>query len=220
MSLQRSVLSSTALVLAICSAAPAFAQARVFDVPAQDAVRAIPELARQAHLQIVASARDLTGVRTAAIKGTMDARDALRRLIAGTPLRIISDDGQIVTLRSDRPGDQRGMRKGVLRGRVFNAATGQYLQNAEVRIGGSNSATYTDSDGSFRIGDVPIGSATIIVRYAGLADYSSVANVTDDQAAALDIQMVPQALAAGSGDITVVGARSGQAAALMTISAR
>jgi iron complex outermembrane receptor protein len=214
MSLRRSVLSSTAIVVAICAATPALAQARVFDVPAQDAVRAIPELARQAHLQVVAPARDLVGVRTPAIKGTMDAREALRRLIAGTPLRIVSDDGQIVTLRSGRPGGDHGAARSVLRGRVLNAATGQYLQNAEVRIAGANIATYTNSDGSFRIADVPMGSVTVMVRYAGLADYKNIVSLDDEQPAPLDIQMEPEALAEG-GDITVVGARSGQAAALM-----
>ena len=61
-------------------------------------------LARQGQVQIVASARNLEGVMTPAVKGRMDVRTALRRLIAGTPLRIDSDDGQIITLRSSVQG--------------------------------------------------------------------------------------------------------------------
>lgn len=101
MFIRNSILSGTAIA-AVIAATPALAQERSFDLPAQPAVKAIPAFARQAQLQIIASARDLAGVRTPAIKGRMDARAALRRLIAGTPLKIASDDGQVVTLRSAR----------------------------------------------------------------------------------------------------------------------
>lgn len=190
----------------------------MFNVAAQPAVKAIPEFARQAQIQIVASARDLAGVRTPAIKGSMTARAALRQLIGGTPLQVVSDDGQIVTLRSSRPTDKgpvRGAARGVVRGRVLNTTTGQYLQNAEVRILGANIAVYTDDDGSFRIFDVPTGDVTVVVRYAGLKDYKTVVTVRRDQPASLDVEMAAQGSESGSGDITVVGARSGQAAALM-----
>src|ERR1700749_2278413 len=91
-----SFLACGASVVALVSAAPACAQERVFDIPAQPAVRAIPELARQGQVQIVASARHLEGISTPAVKGRMDVRAALRLLIAGTPLKIDSDDGQII----------------------------------------------------------------------------------------------------------------------------
>jgi hypothetical protein len=64
---RHSFLASTAIVLSLGLAAPAVAQVRTFDIPAQAAVKAIPELARQAQIEIIASARDLTGVRTPAI---------------------------------------------------------------------------------------------------------------------------------------------------------
>jgi iron complex outermembrane receptor protein len=54
-----SVLACGASVVALATAAPAAAQERIFDIPAQPAVRAIPELARQGQVQIVAPARDL-----------------------------------------------------------------------------------------------------------------------------------------------------------------
>ena len=92
---RESILAGTAVAVCLMAAPAAYAQSRVFDVPAQPAVKAIPEFARQAQLQIVASARDLNGVETPAIKGAMDVREALRRLLAGTPLQIVSDDGQI-----------------------------------------------------------------------------------------------------------------------------
>jgi TonB-dependent receptor len=217
---RHTILCGSAIAASVVSA-PAYAQGRSFDIPAQAAVKAIPELARQGQIQIVASARDLAGVRTPAIKGTMDAREALRRLIAGTPLRIVGDDGQTVTLRSNRASDNgkgRGVGSGVVRGRVLNTATGQYLHNAEVRVEGTDIVTYTDDDGGFRITDVPNGDVTIVVRYAGLQDIRTTTNIAAGKPTRIDIEMRPQSLNAGnegSQDITVVGVRSGEAAALM-----
>src|SRR3546814_17002547 len=97
--------------IARIASAPVQAQERVCDVPAQPAIDAIPEFARQAEIQIVAPARDLEGILTPEIKGRMDARAALRRLLAGTPLQIASDSGPVITLRSSR-SDRNSVVKG------------------------------------------------------------------------------------------------------------
>ncbi len=70
-----------------------------FDVPAMDAISAIPEFARQAGLQIVAPADRLRGMQTAALRGTYEIRRALKQLLIGTGLEIASDDGTIITLQ-------------------------------------------------------------------------------------------------------------------------
>ncbi len=70
-----------------------------FDIPATDAISAIPEFARQAGLQIVAPADRLKGVKTLALKGTYDIRKALKQLLIGTGLEISSDDGTTITLQ-------------------------------------------------------------------------------------------------------------------------
>ncbi len=89
---------ATALALLAC-AMPAAAQQRAFDVPAQGAASAISAFARQAGLQVVAPADGLEGVRTQALKGAMDARAALRKLIEGTGLEIVSDSNGVIVLR-------------------------------------------------------------------------------------------------------------------------
>jgi len=78
----------------------AWAQQANFDVPAIEAIKAIPEFARQAGIQIVAPADQLKGITTPAIKGAMDARAALRMLLIGTGLEIASDDGAVITLKA------------------------------------------------------------------------------------------------------------------------
>ncbi len=215
-----SLLSCGVAPIALAIAAPAIAQDRVFDIAAQPAARAIPELARQGQVQIVASARNLEGVMTPAVKGRMDVRTALARLIAGTPLRIDSDDGQVITLRSSAQGvnGTAAVGSGVVRGRVLNAATGEYVRNAEIRVEGTTIAAYSEDGGQFRLAGVPAGQATVVVRYTGLQEARAVVAVEADQAANLDVTLNPRAYVATDGEVeavTIVAKREGQAAAIM-----
>lgn len=217
-----SVLSCGVAIVAIASSMPAYAQDRAFNVPAQAAVTAIPELARQAQVQIVAPARDLTGINTPAVKGRMDVRAAIRKLIEGTPLHIASDDGQIITLNSTaRAGAARqGVGSGTVRGRILNSVTGGYVANAEIRVAGSSNTTYSDGDGSFRIAGVPEGQAVISVKYTGLETAQATVNVVNGEAATLDFTLQPASYGGADGGsdataITVTARRDGQAAAIM-----
>ncbi|MFZ0268786.1 TonB-dependent receptor domain-containing protein [Caulobacter sp.] len=100
MMLKKTLAGGVAVVaLTLACAMPAAAQQRPFDVPAQGAASAISTFARQAGLQVVAPADGLEGVRTQALKGPMDARVALRKLIDGTGLEIASDAGGVIVLR-------------------------------------------------------------------------------------------------------------------------
>lgn len=88
-----------AALAALTVAGAAIAQQRTFDIPAQEAVRAIPEFARQAGIQIIAPSSQLRGVRTPALRGDLDARQALRVLLRGTGLEVATDNGTVITLR-------------------------------------------------------------------------------------------------------------------------
>jgi iron complex outermembrane receptor protein len=57
---------------------------------------------------------------------------------------------------------------GMVSGRVSNAATGTYLENAEVRIAGTNLVTTTLSGGRYHLTNVPAGPVTITASYTGL----------------------------------------------------
>ena len=65
----RNVLLASAIAAALALPPHAVAQQRRFEVPAQPAVTAIPELARQAQVQIIAPAGSLEGIDTPAIAG-------------------------------------------------------------------------------------------------------------------------------------------------------
>ena len=221
----KNVLLATAIAAALASAPQAMAQQRTFTVPAQPAVTAIPELARQAQVQIIAPAGSLEGINTPAIAGDMDAREALRMLLAGTGLTIQSDEGNVILLQTAGGGATRAQSEqqvgsGGVRGRILNTATGEYVRNAEIRVEGTTIITYSEDGGNFRLNGVPAGDVTVVVRYTGLQESKAAVTVVADQIVTLDFELrVPSYSAAGSADelnmVIVTAKREGQASAIM-----
>src|SRR6185436_17033791 len=58
---------------------------------------------------------------------------------------------------------------GAVEGRVQNAVTGNYLNNARVRVAGTNIEAFTNSSGEYHITGVPAGPATLNIFYTGMA---------------------------------------------------
>lgn len=92
-------LCASTTIAALLVAASAVAQTVRFNVPSEAAAKSIPEFARQAGIQITAPVSGLHNVVTPAIIGNQDVRAALAKLVAGTGLEIVSDDGQTIVLR-------------------------------------------------------------------------------------------------------------------------
>src|SRR5258705_1070942 len=57
---------------------------------------------------------------------------------------------------------------GTVSGRIANAATGAFLQGAEVSIVGLPARALSDRDGSFTLPGIPTGPHTLRVYYTGL----------------------------------------------------
>lgn len=66
---------------------------RAFDVPAGVAEQRLLELSEQAGVQILFPANAVEGIRTNAVEGQFAPRQALTKLLAGTPLVVVEDDG-------------------------------------------------------------------------------------------------------------------------------
>jgi len=153
-------LAAVAMVLA----SPAVAQVRAIDIPAQPLPAAIAALGKQARLQIVAPADGLEAVRTRPVKGPMDPRVALRRLIDGTGLEIASDDGGRIVLRraarqvgNDTPavpaaGEQQAGGEIVVTGYRASLRTAREIKRRSDAI--------VDSVAAEDIGQLPDNSAT------------------------------------------------------------
>lgn len=125
------LLGSVAFAVFFSSAA--WAQTRTFDVPSEPAVKAIPEFARQAGIQIVAPARDLKGVVTPEVKGSLDVHDALRRLLSGTGASITSDDGQTIVLQVSPKNVEAAPNSGAASGDVGGSSVETVVVTAEKR---------------------------------------------------------------------------------------
>lgn len=86
------------------TAHPVLAQSRSFAIAAQPAASGISEFARQAGVQILAPEAATQGRQTGAVKGPMPVAEALKALLAGTDLAVISNDGRTIVLGKPSPG--------------------------------------------------------------------------------------------------------------------
>jgi iron complex outermembrane recepter protein len=85
LSLQQHLMAGAAIV-AVASASPAEAQTRTFDVPAEPAAQGIPQFAKQAGVQIIASGNVVRDRRTNTVRGAYTIEEGLRLLFNGTGL--------------------------------------------------------------------------------------------------------------------------------------
>ncbi|HQF37759.1 MAG TPA: carboxypeptidase-like regulatory domain-containing protein [Opitutaceae bacterium] len=66
---------------------------------------------------------------------------------------------------------------GRLTGRVVDAATGKYLEGAEVSLQGTGLRTNASRDGMFQFTGVPAGEHTVVVNYLGMESAKTVVTV-------------------------------------------
>jgi len=101
----RRLCSWLALLLLACPRAGAGPVEREFDVPAGDAAATLPLAARQGGLELAVFEGTVRGVHTPALRGRLEPRVALARLVAGTGLELVDDGGTgpITLRRSEVP---------------------------------------------------------------------------------------------------------------------
>jgi TonB-dependent receptor len=76
---------------------------------------------------------------------------------------------------------------GAVEGRVQSAATGNYLNNARVRVAGTNREVFTNSSGEYRLEGLPPGQATLEVFFTGMAPQTITVAVPASGAAQRDV---------------------------------
>lgn len=64
---------------------------RRFDIPAGDAIETLKQAAQQAGSEIMFPVDTVQGIQTNAVRGTLTIRQALDRMLAGTPLVVVED---------------------------------------------------------------------------------------------------------------------------------
>ena len=79
--------------------------------------------------------------------------------------------------------------RGSITGRVSNPATGEYLERARITVEGTSLETFTDSDGNYRLANVPAGSARVRTFYTGLPPQSATVTVGAGQTVQHDVAL-------------------------------
>jgi len=82
--------STLSCVSAAQAQTPAVRQSE-FNIPAGDLVAGLRSFSRQSHVEVMFNAAELRGQRTAGVKGTLSAEEALRRLLAGADAEMVRD---------------------------------------------------------------------------------------------------------------------------------
>ncbi len=108
--LLRTTAAATICGLMLLSTPAVWAQSRTyqFDIPAENAAKALNDFSRQSGVQILFPYDAAAKVNAPAIKGTMTRQDALNALLAATNLEVASETDQTISLRvkeSPRPTD-------------------------------------------------------------------------------------------------------------------
>ncbi|MES2697322.1 MAG: carboxypeptidase regulatory-like domain-containing protein, partial [Verrucomicrobiota bacterium] len=76
---------------------------------------------------------------------------------------------------------------GTIQGRVNNQRSGEYLANARITVEGTSLETFTDSDGFYRLTNVPVGTARVTSFFTGLGSHTTTVTVAADGVAQHDI---------------------------------
>ncbi|HEY0968372.1 MAG TPA: TonB-dependent receptor [Opitutaceae bacterium] len=110
---------------------------------------------------------------------------------------------------------------GTISGRVFNPVSNQYVRNAEIRVEGTNQVVYTESDGTFRLPNVPAGPASIVVTYTGYRTAVESVTVAPGENVIRQIDLASTQATRSDGSVVELGAftvsaeREGNAKAIM-----
>ena len=204
---------------ASATAAPVAQEEADFDIPAQDLGAALNLLARQANIRIAFPVEMVAHHRSVALKGRMAPIDAVRRLVAPLPLKVVQSTSGAIMVLGDAKGRQHG--KGTITGRIIDPATKEYLRDAIVEVtmaNGDRRTVTTAEDGEYRLVDAAAGPAEITVRYTGYADQSANVDVAEGRTVHQDfaLQHSDQTGLPKANDIVVVGVRDGDARAIMS----
>src|SRR5687768_1528888 len=78
---------------------------------------------------------------------------------------------------------------GIVKGRVFNPASQEYVRNAEVSIEGTNLIVYSGDDGSYVLSGVPAGEVRVTVTYTGYDPAVSNVALQPGQTATRDFEL-------------------------------
>ncbi|MEO7598577.1 MAG: TonB-dependent receptor [Opitutus sp.] len=107
---------------------------------------------------------------------------------------------------------------GTVTGQVLDTSSGKYLEGAEVSIVGTQLRTTTSREGRFLLGNVPIGSQSVVVSYLGLETQTVPVNVDAGQNVPVAVRLVSDVVQLNTFTVTTMREGMAQAVALQKVS--
>jgi iron complex outermembrane receptor protein len=89
---------------------------------------------------------------------------------------------------------------GVVTGRVYNPATGEYVRNARIEIKETGQVTTSGDGGEYRMVNVSAGSTVVTVTYAGYRTDAATVEVTEEGTVTQDFEIISTDASAMSSD--------------------
>ena len=90
---------------------------------------------------------------------------------------------------------------GTVEGRILNLTNGQYIENAQVTIEGTQLATMTDIYGQYRFFSVPVGEVTVDVTFSGLVSQKATVTIVAGATTQHDFSLATAAQTTTSGEV-------------------
>ena len=110
----------------------------------------------------------LVAARRAVSGGLAGARPAIKAAsLLKLKLALLAPLAGAALLAYPVAGHAQEEARGGITGRVLNSDSGSYLNNARVRVSGTNIETFTNEFGEFRLSDLPAGNVSLDVFYTG-----------------------------------------------------
>ncbi len=86
-------------------------------------------------------------------------------------------------------GFAQSLSVGIIEGRVLSSHSDEYLANARVTVAGTALETFTDSDGNFRLTNVPAGAARVTTFFTGMPSQTTSVVVNAGQTVRHDVTL-------------------------------
>ena len=149
---------------------------------------------------------------------TMKSRTLLALLAGWIGLLTPAQDARAADENAS-PINSTSADRGMIRGRVFNPTTGEYIRNAEIRADGTPLVAISEEGGFFRLTNVPAGTVSLTATYTGHDPVRASVNVSAGAVAVRDFEMIPTGVAGRDTTVrldafVVATERAGQAKAI------
>lgn len=164
--------------------------ARTFDLPAGDAAETLRRFAGIAEQQIIFMVDVVRGVTTNAVAGRYTPRVALEKLLAGTALELVDDPTSQAWMIGRSPRARQT--PGVIVGRIYNPANGEYVRHARIRGDAPDLAAVSGPGGEYRLAPVGPGPVALSVSFTGYRTAVATVQVPPGAVVRQDFEIVSQ----------------------------